>query len=229
MENNNKWMFPIRMENSKQIETVDNIIEALAKFKAPITLATWTTVLRRGALRAQDPTHQPLLEKWWTEGWQYTPTLEHKQGVGTPILRIGEQVLGDTLEMVYPNLQTAAKELGLEPYRVKDIAQGVSPNTLFAGRLHLLRRLAEKELPQPQWTIFAADNTIQRQYFTLEEMSLGERISKRTLERAHQLNWNRLRDGRWIWYDGWGFIPISPDDEPLEPNWRTVRQSKTDT
>ena len=215
----NKWLFPIRMENSKQIEWVDNIVVAIGKFKAPITQATWDNCLRRGVLRADTPEQTQLLRDWWTIGWKEIPTLPQSYGPN-PTMQIANGTLGQTLETIYPTMTQAAEHLQCSTKTLKDIAQGICRNYLFDGEVRLMKQFAEKELPYPPWTLFAADNTIEGYFPNRFEMANYLGIHYKVIDKAHYNKWNRLKDGRWFWYERWGFFPISPQDEILTGNWR---------
>jgi len=214
-----KWLFPVRMENSKSIEWVEDIVEAFSKFKAPITQATWEHCLRRGVVGAGTPEHNKLLREWWNTGWQEMPILPAKWG-GTPVMKITQQVLGQTLELIYPTIEKTCEALGCGFRAFRDIAQGIHPNRYFDGEVRPLRQIAAKELPYPPWTLFAADDTIIGYFQTKQEMADYLGIHHKIIDVAHNNNWNKLASGKWFWCERWGFMPISPDDEPLGSNWR---------
>lgn len=216
---NSKWLFPIRMENSKGIEWVENIVAALGKFKAPITQATWEHCLRRGVISAATKEQQQLLWSWWTVGWQETPTLPASWGPN-PVMRITHQALGKTLEMIYPTIHKALEALKCVRETLYDTAQGLCRNSMFDGEVRLMKQVAEKELPYPPWTLFAADNTIEGYFQNKCELAAYVGLHYSDIAKAHYNAWNRLSDGRWFWYEQWGIFPISPDDEVLGRNWR---------
>ena len=214
-----KWLFPIRMENSKGIEWVDNIVVALGKFKAPITQTVWERCLRRGVIDAATPEQKQLLWDWWTVGWQEIPTLPASWGPN-PIMRIVNQPLGQTLECIYPSMGKAEETLGVSHKVLKNISQNLQSNFLFDGEVRFMKQFAAKEFPPPPWTLFAADNTIVGMFQTKMEMANYLGVHYKVIDWAHNHSWNQLSSGRWFWCDRWGFFPISPNDEVLSGNWR---------
>lgn len=217
----NEWYFPVRMENSKGIVWVDNVLIALSRFKAPITQATWTNCLRRGVIDAATPEETAKLHNWWTEGWKYTPPLPEGWG-SIPVARVAEQPLGKTLELVYPNLHTAAEAVQYDERALKRIMRHERANPWGNIELIPMRAIPANE-PNLPWTLFAADGTIEGQFKNRLKMAEYLNTSPRTIDWAHSHNWNELSSGRWFWCDHWGLRPITPQDEILEWDWRRTR------
>lgn len=221
-----KWLFPIRMENTKEIKWVANIVECLGKFKKPIERTTWEHLLRQKTIRAQTPEEQQLLEQWWDKGWAETPQLPTITHWGNPILRIGLTGMGETLEVVYPTLTSAGANMKLDKRRILGLCTGKFPNPDPTMRLMMLRKSSDvravvKGEKQKPWTLFAANNTILGFFDTKQQMADFLGISPRSIDWAHQKHWNQLEDGKWVWLNQWGLVPISPADKALECDWRT--------
>ena len=191
----------------------------MGRFKMPITQSIWENCLRRGILRAATPEQNTILRQWWTQGWSEMPIFPMSWGCN-PVMHITNQTIGQTLDAVYPSITKASEVFGCEADIVKSIAAKQRPNILFAGELRLMKQIAEKELPYPPWTLFAADNTIQAYFNSKQELADYLQISTKTLDWIHSHAWNELSGGRWFWFERWGFFPISPRDEVLGTNWR---------
>ena len=226
MEQSNEWLFPIRMENANKIEQVDNIVECFAQFKRPCGQGAWEHLLRQRLIDAYNEHDRNLLRQWWNEGWQYTPKLAYAPQKPIPVMRIGHGPLGDTLETVYPTLRSFCSEQGCHKETAIRAAEG--KKDLFSP--HWSIRLAREtisakakltlEPKELRWTLFAPDNTILGQYRTQADCVAQTDLTRGKIDAAHKRHMNRLSDGRWIWCDNWGIMPISPDDEPLGMNWR---------
>ena len=233
MEKNNKWLFPIRMAGKNFIETKENIVETLATFKRSIDEIGWNRLLAQGRVAAESPRDQELLRKWWAEGWKETPQLAAKKGIPNPVLRLRETMGGWDLDLVYPNLSSAAEGEGKTLQDIEVLSAGVqtklsSPYKYVLMRQHSYATLQAREEAQLPWTLFAADNTILGHYRTQKDLANALGVHRRIIDLAHTRNWNRLNDGRWVWYEEWGIMPISPDDEPLGVYWRTKYAAKID-
>ena len=218
----NEWYFPIRMENSKGIFWVKNIVEALSNFKKPITQIAWDNCLRRGMLDADTPSETHKLRQWWTEGWKHTPPLEASCGA-IPIMQVAEQPLGKTLEVVYPNLYSAAANFIQDKRTLRKFLQKQTTKQYLGVELIPLRTLEAAEPEILPWTLFAADNTIEKHFASRTALAEYLHIRPKELNWLHAHCWNELANGRWFWHDQWGLIPISPKDEPLDCAWRETR------
>lgn len=217
------------MENNSNIVWAKNIVEVFARMKKPIEESTWRNLLRQGILRAGNAEDQEKLEAWWDTGWKETPTLPNKAGVAKPIMKVRQSALGDTLAAVYPRAALLAAE-GIAESRVSAMCNGrrypeydwyIIPLREITDGRYVGSRFSS--LP---WTLFAADHTIIGQYATQKEMCWNNGISIEDAYRAHKYNFNELADGRWFWMDDWGLLPITPQDEFLDFDWRTKNLSK---
>ena len=229
----NKWLFPIRMEGKYFIETKDNIVEALATFNRAVDEIGWNKLLAQGRVAAKSPEDQVLLRQWWTEGWKETPQLPAQYSTANPVMRLRETMDGWNLDLVYPNLSSAAEGEGRTPQEIEILSSGVetklsSPYKYVLMRQHNFAALKAREEMQYPWTLFAADNTIQGQYRTKQELADALGVHRRIIDLAHTRSWNKLPSGQWVWYEEWGIMPISPDDEPLGVNWRERCSTKID-
>lgn len=223
---NSKWLFPVHIAAKNGTGWEENIILALGKLRRPIDEIAWNKLLAADIIAAEGP-EKELLQRWWTGGWKETPQIEGSAAKSTPILRTKYTGLGEELDIVYPNITIAAKELKCHTeiiYQYCSIPeQCVLPfdGKLYAAKsLNSLRTESRKEKRRP-WTLFDANNTIVGHFANCSELAASIGTNRHQIEIAHRDRYNYIGGGLWVWYEEWGLMPISPNDEPLGKNWRT--------
>lgn len=232
---NSEWLFPVRVEAKDRIQWYPNLTEAFAVMKKPLDRVAWENLLRQKRICAYDDADNTKLAAWWDIGWQQTPQLEPKQSAhGNPILHIGVTPLGETLDLIYPNITTACANIGYSYGTLYRLCAGLRTSAKITGRLHSMRKINAMRLENAiaaaehkPWTLFAPDNTILGHFRTREELAAATPYSWQQVNRAHLNNYNELPNGTWVWYERWDIMPISPQDEPLGLNWRTKYAPKT--
>ena len=220
-----KWLFPIRMESKNGIVRKENIVECFGAFKKPVDQLSWDKLLRAGSIAAEDPSNQPLLEQWWTIGWKETPQLPAMKTKPIPTLKLRETMDGWEPDIMYANLKMAAKYENTRRDVIETLAAGVWTKLKSDARYILYRDFSHaaikaRQNEAPPWTHFAADNRILGHYHSGVELAKDLNIRYVDVYIAHKENWNELSDGTWIWYENWGIMPISPQDELLGFDWR---------
>lgn len=219
----NPWLFPVRMENSSRIEWKENIVEALACFKAPITESTWLHCLRRKLIAAETPEEQKKLEEWWSIGWKETPQLPNGETKPNPIMRVRQNALGETLEKIYPSNTIARQDLKCNKKQLAQLCEGIE--MAFARGIQL-RPMRKKEtnymgaVDDFKWTLFAPDNTILMRAKTLKEIAAKMNISYSSAHYACKARNGVLASGNWFWNDEHGLVPTAPNGEVLPDDWR---------
>ena len=219
-----KWTFPIRMESKRDITIVPNIAECISRFKKPVDQLAWEHLLRTKRIAAKLPEDQPKLDRWWAEGWQNITPLPQQHSAPIPVLRLRNTMTGWDMDLVYPNLRSAAEgeQIAYKSFMhlTSELLKPHSERKFILLRQHNNSNILLLEDNFYKWTLFAADNTVLGHYPSKRELASAMRTSIRSLDTAHTNHWNRLPDGKWFWSMDWGFVPISPDDEPIGRNWR---------
>ena len=224
---NSKWLFPIRMENQSFIEWVPNIVEALGRFKRTIDEIGWNRLIAKGKIAAEGADND-LLRRWWLEGWKDTPCIAAARGmIGNPILRTRLTPLGEELYLIYPTMQKACADLRCGELVVTALCnkEKVVHNPID-GNLYAMKEIVSQHYEnynpdRKPWTLFDGNNKIVGFFTNRLEMANYLHLPLVELERAHTDRYNYIGNGYWMWYEKWGFMPISPNDEPLGRNWRT--------
>ena len=218
---NSKWMFPVRMENSGSIVWVESIVEALSKFKAPVTESIWRNLIEKGYIAAELVEEQERLKQWWEQGWYDMPPMESKNHHGTPICEIKQTPMGDTLHMIYPSFTMWSREKGYKDYGTayRALVKLLKTAPIYYKPLKKLRfgRAVEKE---KHWILFAPDNTIIEQFNTKKEIREYLNCTITDLDRWIATPGHQMLNGCWIWKNDWGLIPVAPNGEALPSDWR---------
>ena len=226
---NSKWLFPVRMENSRDIRWVSNIVEAFGKFNRPITRAIWERCLRTGNIAAETPEENKLLWEWWDKGWQEMPTLAKESDKGTPVLQFAATPLGDTLEVVYPTMKLLQKDLEMQRtqfYRV--VTNRETDGIHWYQMLRQTSAPIELDNDRTKWTVFTPDNIIAGRFRTKLEMAEFLGCSRKQVDVTIATDDHQFYGGYWLWKDDWGFTPITPKGEQLPVTWRTDCLPKQD-
>lgn len=221
----NKWFFPIRMENKTSIKWKANIVECFGSFRKPIDELSWAQLLRRGQIAAETPEEQKKLEQWWTIGWQEMPQLPLIKGLSNPVMRIRETMNGRNLDLVYPSLRSAERGEGMCKEHIEVLSLGVwtkitSDYQFALMRTHNRSKFMLRQENQLPWILFAPDNTILGEFRTKEELIAASGFTEYKVLDTQNNNWNELPNGKWFWNTKWDLMPITPHDEPLGKNWR---------
>lgn len=226
------YWFPIRMETNKLVRWVPNIVEAIASFKRPIDQQAWETLLRLEKLTAETPEENDLLRSFWNGGgWKTLPQLPYS-GKSNPVCRISENALGETLEVIYPSINSAFEHLEDEKapsyiLNFKKQMLGLYPYTLD----YIYRPLRAIEKPaqdrregylRDKWVLFDTNDRIVGFYHSAKEVGAACGYTARQVTYAHANRYNTLLNGMWVWNIEWGPIPHTPEGNPLPENWRDI-------
>ena len=218
----NKWLFPIRMENSHDIRWVANIVEALGKFNAPISRSQWATCLRRKSILAATDEENILLRQWWDKGWQEMEPLPLEKDKGTPVLQLATEVLGDTLEAIYPTLTIMGRHLKQNNRQVYETIHGARSDGIHWYKpLRQTRYVLLEEHDANKWTIFTPNNIIAGRFRTKLEVAEFLGCTRKQVDVTIATPTHQFFSGYWIWKDDWGFNPITPKGIELPSSWRT--------
>lgn len=217
----NRWLFPVRMENSREIRWVANIVEAFGKFNAPITQSQWTTCLRRKSISAATDEENILLRQWWTKGWQEMDRLPLEKDKGTPVLQLATEVLGDTLEVIYPTLAIMGKCLKQNRRQTYETIMGtISDGIHWYKPLRQIHYTSLEERDQNKWTVFTPNNLIAGRFRTKLEIADFLGCTRKQVDVTIATPQHQFFGGYWLWKDDWGFNPITPQGIELPPSWQ---------
>lgn len=218
---NSKWLFPVRMESSVDVRWTANIVEALGRFKTPVTQTIWDTCLRRNSIAAATPEENLLLRQWWSKGWREIPILSFERDKGTPILQIETKALGDTLELIYPNILSFQRQCNKAPRYLYNILNNIiTDNVHWYKPLRKIQNTALEEKDSNKWTLFTPDNIIAGRFRTKLDIAAFLGCTRKEVDVTIASPQHQFFGGYWLWKDDWGFNPITPQGIELPSSWR---------